>query len=850
MLSFYRKYHKKQVMARALAVCKASKKSTGTFAECQRRAFLSLWLMLHIVFAGLFFGAASVSAQNTAAGTLDLRDWDADSAVPVVGPWQVIRGRLVDPAGFDAAYRGETISFPDRWHDRAENSTDPDWPVGFGAASYRLKLLLPVGGPRQALKLQTPYSSYKIWVNGREVAGNGHPTETPDGFQAFYLERIIPLPAQEEVEIVMTVSNFEHFAGGILRPPIFAAQDRLEQGAKAYDLSYLFVLGAICALLAFQLAYFIRSLSSDAEWSHFWYCILLAVLIVRLTTLTTMPFKLFPAFPHFSTKTLEYLTLFSSTAVYFTFLASMFPKEFPRLVRRLVYAVSLPFVASVVLLPVSFFTQLQDAFIFFALATLLYSQGAILVAWRRKRDGAGAILLFTTLFLFTAVNDSLLYLHSVDVRPSSFPDLMPFGFLFLSVGYAIALGAQSRAVYDRARQLAGDLRQLNKTLDDRVITRTKEANAAKLVAEKSAVEKTNFISAASHDLRQPVHALNLFNQSFQHKAAQDPALSAIAAKQQKLIGSLSEMLETMLDASQLEANTLVADMQKVPLAAFFETMGTTLQLTAAQHDVTLKIVPSGLFVWADPKHLRRVTINLLTNAIKASPGGHVLLGARPRGDTVVLEVWDNGKGIGADDQKLIFDRYVQLSQKKSSGPAGLGLGLSIVADLCKLMDMPIALSSLPGKGTRFQITMQKFTCEGPVGMASEKARPVDARPRRLVILVVDDDRESLEAMVEMFRQWGHAARGVNSYEAALATLEDLGTPDLLITDYRLGPNKTGLDLYVGISSQYPKLKALVVTGATAPEDLRALASSGLDVLHKPLDPVKMRQYLYQRGAAP
>ena len=823
--------------------------SISALNRCFR--FLPLFFMLFIVWSAQGFWPNSVLAQTTSpAGVLDLTSWSADNSIPVSGPWQVIRGSIVEPGEFTQAYTGETATFPDRWHDDSENRFNPDWSAGFGSASYRLKLLLPTGGAQLALKLQTPYSSYEIWLNGSKVAANGTPTETPEGFQAFYLERIIPLPQQAEVELVLLVSNFEHFAGGILRPPLLAKRLQLEQEATAYDLSYLFVLGAISALLVFQLAYFVRSLSSKAEWSHFWYCILLVVLIVRLATLTTMPFKLFPEFPHFSTKRLEYLTLFSSSAVYVTFLASMFPKEFPPLVRRLLYAASLPFILSVLALPVSTFTQLQDAFIIFALATLLYAQVAVLFAWRRKRHGAGAILLFTALFLFTAINDSLLYLHTVNVRPSSFPDLMPFGFLLLSVGYAIALSAQSRAVYEHAKSLAGELRQLNITLDERVVTRTQEANAAKLAAEKSAAEKTNFISAASHDLRQPVHALNLFNQSLKHQVENDPALGKIAAKQQNLIGSLSEILETMLDASRLEAKTLTVTMKPVPLALFFEEIKAALHLTASQSGVELKVVPCSLSIYADPKHFKRVITNLLVNAIKASTGGKVLLGARPSGDSVVIEVWDNGKGINTQDQSRIFDRYVQLAQKQSSGPAGLGLGLSIVADLCTLMNMPIDLWSQPGKGTRFRVTTIKSSDTAVAGDVAGTDIVDHHAGKRLILLVVDDDQESLEAMVDMFRRWGHAARGVQSIDEALKTLDDLGTPDLLVTDYRLTPDTTGLDLHAAILALHPGLRTVIVTGATAPEDLKILVDSGLQVFHKPLTPAEIRQYLDEFDSPP
>ncbi len=795
-------------------------------------------VVITLLFLGLI---SSIFTPNVSATNEITNTPPKPLNTPLSGPWQVIRNDIVSPADFGRLYQGETTKFPDRWHDGKENPFNKDWPSGYGSASYRLTLPQTDTEYAQAIKIQTPYSAYKVWINGALIAGNGVVSKTPENFQAFYLERIIPLPNTPNIEIVLNVANFEHFAGGVLRPPILGSRNQLEQAAKAYDLSYLFVLGALCALLVFQLAYFFRSLSGGIEWSHFWYCILLAVLIVRLTTLTTMPFKLFPSIPQVSTKTLEYLTLFSSSAVYMTFLASMFPKEFPRLIRHINYLVTVPFVTAVIFFPVSIFTQLQDAFILFALISLLYSQGAVLFAWRRKRNGAGAVLLFTAFFILTAVNDSLLYLHSVNVRPASFPDLMPFGFLLLSVGYAIALSSQSRAVYDRAQRLSGELLQLNKTLDEKVIARTKEATEAKHAAEKSAKEKTNFISAASHDLRQPVHALGLFNQTLEHSVKSSPMLQSIANKQQLLIKSLSEMLETMLEASQLEAKTLTAQIIDIKLKTIFDEIYNTLQLTASQNGTKLTIAPSSLSIKADPKHFKRILTNLTCNAIKAAPDGHVLIGARNLGSLVSIDVLDNGIGISSHDQKRIFDRYVQLKNKTTSGPAGLGLGLSIVMDLSNLMDMPITFESKEGKGTHFRIRAQKAIENKPskTGLLNTPK----SSPKRLVILVVDDDIKSLDAMVSMCRQWGHAARGAESFKEAMATLEDLGKPALMITDYRLAPNITWLDLSRETSTIHKDLNTIIVTGATSPEDLQELANSPLRVFHKPLNPNDIKSLL-------
>ena len=366
--------------------------------------------------------------------------------------------------------------------------------------------------------------------------------------------------------------------------------------------------------------------------------------------------------------------------------------------------------------------------------------------------------------------------------------------------------------------------------------------AAKL-AEDAVKEKTNFISAASHDLRQPIHALSIFNQTFRDNVKKNSALQTIANKQHLLIGSLSDMLETMLEASRLEAKALTITVAPVSLDDAFSKLGHTLQTLAKENSVKLSIVPSSLTILADKKQLMRVLANLTVNAIKASLGGHVVVGARPRGLKVVISVLDNGRGIDPSDQTRIFDRFVQLSPRPSTGPAGLGLGLSIVADLCELMEMPISLHSQPNKGSHFQVTATKaepqaYSASLPVNEARRAATN-----RRLVLLVVDDDKEALDAMVQIFRQWGHAARGVTCYNAAIDTLDDLGQPDLLVTDYQLDGTATGLDLYNEISRQYRDLLAVIVTGTTGPADLRILAKSELPVFFKPFDPNNMREFL-------
>ncbi len=809
----------------------------------------SKWIAIVLLLLSVVQTTRSSSAAETIPGQ---NDTFVSLVVPtnspkasLDGPWQVIRDKIVRPEQFDDHYTGEVTQFPDRWHDKKNAGAEKNsWPMGYGVASYRLKLLLPLSGPPLSLRLQTPYSAHELWINGELVASNGQISEQPEGARAFYLERRVRLPQAAEVTLVLIVSNFEHAAGGILRPPLVETTAAMEQEARAYDLSYLFVLGALSALLIFHLAYFSQGFNGTQDWSLFWYCVLVTIVIVRLATLNTILFRVFPGFPEFSDKTLVYFTLYSASTAYLAFLACIFPDEFPKYIRRITYWGSAPFILSVLLLPVHIFTGLQDVFIVFAMLILAYNQFAIFKAWRNKRSGAGAIVVFTAFFLATAVNDALHYLHAFNLRPSSFSDLMPFGFLLISIGHAIALSTRARALHKKSLTLAESLQELNVSLDERVQERTLEATASKIAAEKSAREKINFMSAASHDLRQPVQALSIFNQNLKKSANTNGELAVIADKQQQLIGSLSDILETMLEASRLEAKTLNVTMSAISLVAIFDELKQTFQPIALQNNVDLRFTSCSQHIWADAKYLKRVLSNLIANAIKASNSGRVLVGAKRQGNSLKLIVADNGHGIPANEVSSVFDRYVQLENTKKSRQGGLGLGLTIVRELCNLMDMKVVLESEVNKGTLFSISVLPVVPPTPaIAITARTGKEPSIPQKRLVILVVDDTEDAREAIVEMFRGWGHAARGVASLEAAVDTLNDLGPPDLIITDYYLAPHVTGLDVISAIKEKCADTPAIIITGATAPEDLQVLEKCGFQYFHKPVDPDAIEQTL-------
>ena len=806
-------------------------------AAAMLAAFFLLWLV-----------SLPVVATDTlpARVVANLRAWDGVGSKILDTPWQVIRGKIVRPVDFDSMYQGDTVVFPDKWHEKENKLAQQNkWPHGFGIATYRTRILLPETSEPLSIRLNSIFTALEFWVDGKLVATNGKVTETPEGAEAFYMQRTIPLPRKHQVDIVLIVSNFDHNAGGVIRPPTIARTAAFDVSTKKLMAAYFFILGGLIALFLFKFTYFLHSLADKVEWPLFWYCLLVVVFLARLATLNSITYTLLPNLPQFNDRVLDYLVLYSSSALYITLLSSIFPNEFSKAVKNTVYAVTVLFLSYVVFLPTSDFTSKVDYFTAFALLVLIYNQTAVYRAWRNGRAGAGVTLIVTTLYLIATTNDSMRYLHVIDLRQYSTTDLMPLAFLILSIGHAVTLSARSRAIYVKAQLLSENLQDLNKSLDERVKNRTAEANAAKQQAQKSATEKTNFISAASHDLRQPIHALSIFNETLKNASSQNKELSTIAEKQHLLISSLTEMLDTMLEASRLEAKTLYVNMRTVSLRDIMQNLADTLQPIAAQTNVTLTIIPSSAYIYTDPKYLRRVLSNLILNAIKASPNGRVLVGCRHHKSAVDTQVLDTGYGIPVAAQENIFERYTQLESKNSSAHHGLGLGLSIVKELCALMKMDISLQSDIGQGTNFSITAARVEIEdragsGPDTLADEQHK------RRLVILVVDDVEEACDALVTLFRNWGHSARGVSSRFEAIETLIDLGRPDLIVADYRLDSETTGLDVIADIHQQYSGVPAVIVTGATAPADLQALVKVPFQVFHKPLDAKLMQQFIAQQ----
>ncbi|WP_296385475.1 ATP-binding protein [Reyranella sp.] len=351
--------------------------------------------------------------------------------------------------------------------------------------------------------------------------------------------------------------------------------------------------------------------------------------------------------------------------------------------------------------------------------------------------------------------------------------------------------------------------------------------------------KTRFLAAASHDLRQPLHALGLFTATLAALARKGDVrrteAQSLAGRLQAVIGSLGGLLHGLIDVSRLDAGLVPVERRPLALGQLISGLGEEFAVQARDRDISLRVVTSHAWVDSDPALLKRILDNFLSNALRYAPGGRVLIGCRRRGDSIEIQVVDTGPGIPADQLEAVFEEFTQLHNPHRDRQQGLGLGLAIVRRLADLLGHAVTLRSTPGRGSTFAVRVPLAAPAAAVRMAGPEPEASGA----LGIMVVDDDLQGLEGIAALLSAWGYRAYVAPSVEELCRRHDRAGTPSvhLIIADYRLAGGLTGLNaIQQTIAHLGYRVPALIVTGDTSPERLRELAASGHAVLHKPLAP--------------
>jgi PAS domain S-box-containing protein len=368
--------------------------------------------------------------------------------------------------------------------------------------------------------------------------------------------------------------------------------------------------------------------------------------------------------------------------------------------------------------------------------------------------------------------------------------------------------------------------------------------AAKSEAERADQAKSKFLAAASHDLRQPVQALILYLSMIGRQVRDLPKATETVKRMQAALDGLSNLLTAILDISRLDAGVIATRIESVDLGAMLARLSNEYAAKAAQHRLKFRVAARKLSVLADETLLERALRNLIENALRYTPQGGVLVGARRRDGLVRIDVVDTGVGVAPERKADIFMEFVQLGNPGRDMDKGLGLGLAIVARLARLMNATVELSSTPGLGSRFSLALPEAAAP-----EAKRATPETSAPGRGRVLIVEDNaivRDGLEAML---RDWGYETVAAATGEEALALADAHGAFSVHMLDYSLGSGMNGLETACALARRAgADVPTVILTGDTAKERIAEIGASDAEMLHKPVTSEFLRAALARLAA--
>jgi len=406
------------------------------------------------------------------------------------------------------------------------------------------------------------------------------------------------------------------------------------------------------------------------------------------------------------------------------------------------------------------------------------------------------------------------------------------------------------------------LKRLNEELEARVVSRTQELvklnsmlrqeiaereqiqnelELAKEAAEEANRSKDKYLAAASHDLLQPMNAARLLIATLRERKLEEQD-GHLVERIHLAMENAEDLLADLLDISRLDQNAVTPDINDFALSQPLHAMISEFQPVAENKGLTLKAVPTSAAVRSDPRLLLRILRNFISNAIRYTQTGRVLVGCRLKGDTISIQVWDTGDGIPESQQRIIFKEFHQLDQHQGQSRHGVGLGLAIVERMAKVLEHKLALYSVEGRGSMFAIE---------VPLAARPSipdhQPVDSiqlanRLNGRSVLVIDNDENIRNSMEALLTRWGcRLITAAGEEDAQHMCQTKAFVPEFILADYHLDNDRLGTDAVKGLRRSFSRdIPAAIVTADRSSESQQLFKQLGLPVLNKPLKPGKLR----------
>ncbi len=402
------------------------------------------------------------------------------------------------------------------------------------------------------------------------------------------------------------------------------------------------------------------------------------------------------------------------------------------------------------------------------------------------------------------------------------------------------------------RREMGRLRDRLHRAEGRRCAREEELRRAHETAERADRAKARFLTAASHDLRQPIQAAALYAHILRGAVGANPSAREAADLLQSSIDSLSGMLSGLLDLARLEAGAVDVTVTEFRPDALMRRLAQEFRGAAAAEGMSLHVHPCGVAVQTDARLLERILTHLLSNAVRhgGGHGGRVLLGCRRRPGALEFQVWDDGRGIPPDARAAIFEEFHQLDNPERSAAKGFGLGLPLVARMARLLGLTLDMRSQVGRGTVFTVTVpraalpsepdRRLTAAARAMAVAATSAAATASPTERIrgrrVLLVEDDERVRHAMTMLLKRWGVRVTAVGSAEELADRLPRLRSrPHVVLADHRLPRGQTGRTVAELVRRRWD-VPVVIITGDTAPERLREARKIGCRLLHKPVEP--------------
>lgn len=451
--------------------------------------------------------------------------------------------------------------------------------------------------------------------------------------------------------------------------------------------------------------------------------------------------------------------------------------------------------------------------------------------------------LFLTLFAMTSGSMTSLSARPVNYLAYAVPTILPITIYMLVLDDVFFhwMGLAALVYLSLTLMLSFNLhRSLDRALllkyENRELLQNLRRQTA--AAEQANRDKSRFLAAASHDLRQPLHAVNLFAEGLERKLTTEAQAHDLEHMREGL-NSLDELFNALLDISRMDAGSITVNQTDFLIGPLIQKLVQQFVPEAENKGLKLTVQGCGQAVHSDPVLLERLMRNLLGNAIRyTEQGGVCIVCQQESKHRLCIRISDTGPGIPKQHHEDVFAEFFQLGNPERDRGKGLGLGLAIVRRLSQLLDVPIEMRSEPGKGTEFEI-------RAPIGKSvaavnAVETQPVTDRLKHLRILVVDNETEILDAMRALLEGWQCRFTGAESTRKALQLVEGGLQPDLIVSDYRMPGEMNGCELIQSLRNSLGMVPALLISGDTGTDILRHAKQAGLILLAKPVKPAQLR----------